>query len=137
LAQSPRRTAVSLLWNKEDILKIVGSMLEPGLACKAINWPAASYSWQQNDEVRSPDGRLIGLAAFSGYTINENEIISLALIDQAYATQGTRVVLTWGEPNGGSRKPHVERHKQMQVRATVAPKPYAKAVQKLQRSGLS
>jgi glycine cleavage system aminomethyltransferase T len=137
MVQGPRRTAVSLLWNKEDISKIAGSMFEPGLAYKAINWPAASYSWQQNDEVRSPDGRLVGLAAFSGYTINEKEIISLALIDQAYAAPGTPVVLTWGEPNGGSRKPHVERHKQMQVRAAVAPKPYSKAVQKLQRSGLS
>jgi len=31
----------------------------------------------------------------------------------------------WGEEGGGSAKPNVERHKQMEIRATVGPNPYA------------
>jgi hypothetical protein len=30
----------------------------------------------------------------------------------------------WGEPNGGTSKPTVERHKQIEIRATVGPVPY-------------
>jgi hypothetical protein len=49
---------------------------------------------------------------------------------------GTELVLTWGEPDGGSRKPHVERHEQTRIRATVAPAPYAAAVQKMKRESV-
>jgi len=39
---------------------------------------------------------------------------------------GTEVTLVWGEPDGGSKKASVERpHRQMEVRATVAPVPYS------------
>ena len=39
---------------------------------------------------------------------------------------GTEVTLIWGEPDGGSPKASVERpHRQMEVRATVAPVPYS------------
>jgi vanillate/3-O-methylgallate O-demethylase len=31
----------------------------------------------------------------------------------------------WGEPDGGSRKATVERHKQLEVRAIVSPAPYS------------
>ncbi len=137
LRQGPRRTAVSLVWNKDDIVTIVRSMLEPGLPYKQINFPAASYSFQQNDEVRDARGDLIGIAAFSGYTLNEKEIISLAMVDEPLALSGTEVLITWGEPDGGSRKRHVERHRQMQVRATIAQKPYARAVQRLRGAALS
>jgi hypothetical protein len=69
--------------------------------------------------------------------VNEGEMLSLAMLDARSATPGTQVVLTWGEPGGGSRKPHVERHEQLKVRATVAPVPYAQAVQKLKRAAIS
>ena len=47
---------------------------------------------------------------------------------------GSEVLVTWGEPNGGSRKPHVERHDQIQIRATIAEAPFSATVQKLMRS---
>ena len=37
---------------------------------------------------------------------------------------GTEVTLTWGEHGGGSSKPTVERHRQVEIRATVGPIPY-------------
>ena len=130
------RTAVSLVWNKDDLDKIFRSMFEAGPSFKQINYPVASYSFQQNDEVRSTDGRLIGTAAFSGYTINEREVISLAMVDKAFAEPGTEALLIWGEPDGGSTKPQVERHQQTQVRVKIAAKPYAKTVQKFRSAAL-
>ena len=35
------------------------------------------------------------------------------------------VTLVWGEPNGGTKKPTVEPHVQTEIKATVAPVPYA------------
>ena len=37
---------------------------------------------------------------------------------------GTEVLLTWGEPDGGTKKTTVEPHKQIDIRATVSPVPY-------------
>ncbi len=66
----------------------------------------------------------------------EREILSLASMDATHATPGTELLLTWGEPDGGSRKLHVERHQQTQVRVTVAPAPYAAVVQKMKHETL-
>jgi syringate O-demethylase len=38
--------------------------------------------------------------------------------------------LVWGEPDGGSSKPTVERHVQTEIRAIVSPVPYVEAVRK-------
>jgi vanillate/3-O-methylgallate O-demethylase len=44
-------------------------------------------------------------------------------IDVAASQPGTEVTVKWGEePN--TRKPQVEPHKQVEIRATVAPAPY-------------
>ena len=51
-------------------------------------------------------------------------MLSLAVIDPKYAKPGTEVVLVWGEEDGGTTKPTVERHKQARIRATVGPVPY-------------
>jgi hypothetical protein len=55
----------------------------------------------------------------------------LAFVEAAYATPGTEVEFTWGEVNGGSRKPHIEPHEQTQIRAVVAPAPYVSAVREM------
>lgn len=136
-ATNPKRTGVSLVWNHDDILALVKTMFEPGLSAKYLGYPLVSYALQQNDEVRTKDGKLVGIAANSGYTINEHEILSLALIDREHAKPGTELVLTWGEPNGGLGKPHVERHKQMTVRVRVEAKPYSKAVQSMKSANIA
>lgn len=131
MAENPRRCRRTLLWNPEDVSRIFASILEPGLACKMIKLPYASYAYQQNDAVRTANGDLAGISTFVGYTANEAKMVSLAMMDIEHAEIGTELVLTWGEPNGGSRKPHVERHRQTEVRVTVAPAPYAETVQKI------
>jgi vanillate/3-O-methylgallate O-demethylase len=49
------------------------------------------------------------------------------MVEEAYSTPGTEVIVVWGEPEGGSRKPSVERHVQVEIRATVGPVPYSQA----------
>jgi len=76
------------------------------------------------------------VSGFCGYSGNETELVSLAVVDESHAEPGTSVTLTWGEPDGGTRKPHVERHRQADVRATVAPAPYAAAVRQMKKAGI-
>lgn len=129
IAQHPKRTKVTLVWNKDDVLRIQASLLEPGTPFKYLDLPVADYgNLMHRDEVWSADGRLVGLATKTGYTINERKVLSLAMIDIDDAVLGAEVEIVWGEPDGGSRKPQVELHQQTRVRATIAPIPFAKAV---------
>ncbi len=69
------------------------------------------------------DGRQVGVSLDCGYIANERAMVSLAAVDRACAEPGTEVVVRWGEePN--SRKPQVEEHRVVDIRATVAPAPY-------------
>ena len=131
VAQHPPRTRMTLVWNKEDVLRIVGSLLEADTPYKYLDLPIADYgNLMHRDEVYSADGRLVGLATKTGYSINEREVLSLAMLDGEHATPGEELEIVWGEPDGGSRKPQVERHRQTRVRATVAPAPYAATLRK-------
>ncbi|HZF25701.1 MAG TPA: hypothetical protein VEZ88_05530 [Steroidobacteraceae bacterium] len=136
MAQQPHRTKVTLKWHKEDVSKVLGSQFEPGPRYKAIELPVSYYGFPQFDEVRSEDGQLVGLSSHCGYSGNESAMLSLAMLKTEHATPGTQVVLMWGERGGGSRKPHVERHEQVQIRATVAPAPYSESVRLLKRAAL-
>jgi len=131
MAGEKRRTAVSLVWNKDDLEGIFRSAFEPGLPAKQINYPIAHYAFQHHDMVQNGRGEMIGVSVYSAYSVNEREMIALAILDRDHAEPGTEVTLIWGEPDGGSRKPQVERHRQAAVRAVVAPKPYARTVQEL------
>ena len=127
LADAEPRAKVTLVWDKDDAMQVQRSLLEEGIPYKYLGLPIASYSFQHTDQVLDGD-RLVGVATFTGYTVNESDILSLAIVDASHAEPGTKVSLIWGEPDGGSRKPHVELHRQVTVSATVAPAPYAQAV---------
>jgi len=64
------------------------------------------------------------VSTFSGYTFNELSFLSLAIVDDDVEL-GNEVVLVWGEEDGGSAKPVVERHRQVEIRAIVSPCPYS------------
>ena len=134
--RSRQRKKVTLVWNKDDVTRIFGSILQPGLPFKSIQLPVADYGTQQRDAVHTENGDLVGVSTLCGYTANEFEMISLAMVAPDYATPGTRLVLTWGEPDGGSRKARVERHQQTSVRVLVAPVPYAASVRALKKQAI-
>ena len=136
MVDKPHRRKVTLVWNKEDVARIQGSLLQPGVPFKYLELPVASFGFPQADAVLDADGERIGMSGFCGYSGNETALVSLAVIDAAHAEPGTSVTLIWGEPDGGTRKRHVERHRQTQVRATIAPAPYAAAVRELKKAGI-
>lgn len=133
-AAGPHRHKVTLVWNRADVERVRASLYEPGIPFKFMDLPVAHYSFQHADEVRNQKGDLVGLSGWCGYTVNEKETLSLAVVDERSAAPGTEVVVVWGEPDGGTRKPHVEKHRQTEMRATVAPCPYAKCIRDLQIS---
>ena len=85
--------------------------------------PKARYATHQSDKVLA-NGELVGISMDAGYLANEHVMISLATVDVEHSQPGTQVTVVWGEsPN--SAKPAVEPHRQAEIRATVAPVPYA------------
>ena len=112
------------MWNADDVAAAQQSLLEPGVPAKYVDFPKARYGQYQVDQVLRA-GRLVGFSLDAGYITNEQVFASLATIDLDSAEPGTEVVVAWGEePN--SRKPAVEPHRQVQIRATVQPAPYSR-----------
>jgi len=128
MATEEQRIRVTLAWHEDEVPRLIGSHFRQGIPYKFPQLPVAYFGFRQYDEVRSADGALIGLANLHSYSANEKKMLSVATLDAAHAVPGTEVEIVWGEPNGGSRKPHVERHVQTNVRATVAPAPYVELV---------
>jgi vanillate/3-O-methylgallate O-demethylase len=123
MAKDPPRTKVTLLWDREDVARTIGTQFGPGPVAKSINLPKARYALYQMDEVRH-GGRRVGVSMDCGLIANEQAMVSLATIDVAQSAPGTEVTVLWGEsPN--SAKPQVEPHVQVEIRATVAPAPIA------------
>jgi vanillate/3-O-methylgallate O-demethylase len=123
IADQPRRKKVTLAWNGDDVARAIGTMFEKGEAVKYIDLPLSNYATWPYDKVFH-DGEVVGLSTFSGYSYNERAQLSLAMVDVDIEI-GTEVTLVWGEENGGSAKPVVERHVQAELRAVVSPCPYS------------
>ena len=122
MGDEPKRRKVTLAWNGEDVARAMGTLFEKGAAAKYIDLPLSNYSTWPNDKVIGESG-MVGVSTFSGYSYNERSMLSLAVID-VDVELGAEVILVWGEENGGSAKPVVERHVQTEIRAVVSPCPY-------------
>lgn len=134
MAKGPHRRKVTLVWNAEDVARVYSGLLDhDGLAPKHMEMPAAHYAAHPYDRV-TQDGRTAGVSITPAYSPNERAWISLAILEADMAEIGTEVTVTWGEPGGGSSKPTVERHRQVDVRATVQPWPIHAAARKTYRS---
>jgi vanillate/3-O-methylgallate O-demethylase len=122
LAANPARRKVTLLWNSDDVAAIVKSQVEPGIPAKFLDFPKARYGFYQMDTVEQ-DGAQVGISTDAGYVSNEQLYMSLATLDNE-VPEGAVVEVVWGE-DPISRKPQVDQqHRQVKVRATVAPAPY-------------
>jgi len=136
MAAQPQRRKVTLAWNRDDVARIFASMFAGGLPFKYLELPTANYGFPHTDKVLDADGRQVGIARGASYTANERHMLSLAIVDRDFAEAGTELTLIWGEPDGGSAKPKVPPHRQMAIRVTVGPVPYASTAQRMKRAGI-
>ncbi len=124
MAAHPPRTKVTLAWNGADVKEAVGTMFERGDMGKYIDFPLANYATLPFDQVLH-NGKPAGLSTYTGYTYNERTMLSLGVVHNEHSEPGTPVTILWGEPARGTSKPTVERHHEVEIRATVAAVPYA------------
>lgn len=125
LADKPHRRKVTFEWNAEDVGKVMQSLFAaPGENFKTIDLPLSNYASSSYDAVQM-GGETVGLSMFSGYSFNERSMLSLGVVDENINT-GDILTLIWGEPDGGTAKTTVERHKQTEIRVKVSPVPYSK-----------
>ena len=131
----PHRRKVTFDWNGQDVAAILQSIFDHEQdPYKYIEMPVANYASSSYDTIKC-DGRMVGASMFSGFSYNERAMLSLGIIDAEYAVPGTRVTLVWGEPDGGTPKTTVERHRQFEIRAMVAPVPYSREVRETYHAG--
>lgn len=124
MAAGPHRRKVTLALDNEDLTRVISSQLTKGNRAKYMEFPSAVYAMHPYDQVLK-DGKLVGISTWIGYSANEGRMLALAMVDPEVAEPGTIVSLLWGEPDGGTAKPTVERHVQTGIRAAVAPVPYS------------
>ena len=124
-AAEPHLQKVTLALDDVSVTDAMFTMFDEGLRAKFIEFPSAVYAMHPFDSV-TVDGNHVGLSTWIGYSANEGKMLTLAMIEAEYADPGTEVTLVWGEPDGGTRKPTVERHKQVEIDAVVSPVPYSK-----------
>ena len=130
-----QRQKVTLAWNGEDMARIFASMFGPAdQQLKYFDLPLANYASSNYDRVVDAGGRTVGLSMFTGYSYNERSGLSLATVDHEIP-MGTELKVIWGEPDGGSAKTTVERHKQTEVRVVVSPVPYSKVARESYAQG--
>lgn len=133
IASRTHRKKVTFEWNGEDLGRILASPTHDGLPYKYFDLPIANYASSSYDQV-TRDGKTVGLSMFTGYSHNERCGLSLGVVDADVAV-GEVLSLVWGEENGGTAKPTVERHRQTEVRVKVAPVPYARDARETYHSG--
>jgi glycine cleavage system aminomethyltransferase T len=127
--EEDHRRKVTLALDDEDVIRTIGTMFGKGEPAKFMDWPSAVYSMHQFDRV-TVEGETVGVSTWVGYSSNEGKMLTLAVLDAEYAEPGTGVTFVWGEEDGGTAKPTVEQHVQVEIGAVVSPVPYVEAVRK-------
>lgn len=109
-----------------------------------VRWVGATLSAEAAaavTAVRYPPGGIRGVSALTratqfgrieGYA--GKAALSLANVAPNVKI-GEEVKIVWGEENGGTHKTTAERHKQIEVRATVSPVPYSKVAREEYKGG--
>ena len=126
MVDQPHRQKVTLEWKAEDVLAVYQSQLQDGQNGKFMEFPTAHYAAHPYDKVLSGD-RTVGISFYPAYLAPDRQWISLAVLEADVAAHGSEVTIVWGEEDGGTAKPGVERHHQMKIRAVATPWPYSKA----------
>jgi vanillate/3-O-methylgallate O-demethylase len=137
MANKSHRKKVTLVWDREDVLRVFAGMMEAGEMPKFMDFPAAYYAGFPFDRVLS-NGKDVGVSISPAYSANERAWLSLAIVNKEFAATGTQLSVLWGEPDArdkvASVKPNVERHRQIAIGATVHPWPIDEATRMNYRS---
>ncbi len=129
----PHKKKMTLIWEPEDVIRVFGSLFNEGDRYKFMDMPASHYATYPYDAVLDK-GRQVGISFYPVYSSNFRRWISLCLLEPEVATQGRELKVLWGEPDGGSRKPVVERHMQTEMGVTVAECPISEETRKSYKS---
>ena len=125
MAKRKHRKKVWLNWDRKSVATIFDSMHnEKETRFKYMDMPAGHYATHPLDKIIK-NGKMIGLSTYPVYSSNVRGWISLCMIDEDEAMYGDEVTVIWGEENGGSKKPNVERHVQTEIKAIISPKPFS------------
>jgi vanillate/3-O-methylgallate O-demethylase len=120
----PHLRKVWLRWRPEDVARVYASNLYGGeRRAKFLDTPLGRYARVMRDIVHL-DGEPIGYSTICGYTVNAGAWLSVGFVAADAAVDDLELTVLWGEEGGGTRKPHVESHRQMPVRATVHTTPW-------------
>jgi len=129
-AKGPHRKKVSIVWNADDVTSIYRSQMQPVGNGKYMESPLAHYASYPYDQVLNSKGDRVGVSTYVSFLAPDHAWVSLAVVDAEWAQPGTELAVLWGEPNGGSHRPMVERHVQMPVRVRVAVWPFSELARK-------
>jgi glycine cleavage system aminomethyltransferase T len=119
LVDTPHRRKVWLRWDRDAVLGVFASLLGSGDHAKYMDMPAAHYATLPFDSVLIAE-ELVGLSTYPVYTANVRDWFSLAMVDEAHAEDGAEMTIVWGEPDGGTGKPVVEHHTQVEIPAVLS-----------------
>ena len=125
MATQKHKQKVTLALDNEDMMRVLSSLYAEGDRAKYFEFPSAVYAMHPFDEVKTVDGKSIGVSTWVGYSSNEGKMLTLAMIDPDEVEMGKEVLLVWGEPDGGTSKPTVEPHVQTEIKAVISPVPYS------------
>ncbi len=134
IAAGEHRHKVTLALDDDDVTRTIGTMFQRTGRAKFIDWPNAVYAMHPYDRV-TVDDETVGVSTWVGYSANEGKMLTLAVLDAEQAEPGTEVTFVWGEEDGGTAKPTVEPHVQVEMRAVVSPVPYVETVRKAYAPG--
>ncbi|WP_198961168.1 aminomethyltransferase family protein [Pseudonocardia sp. MH-G8] len=119
VAQGPQRRKVWLEWNDDDVARVVASSLFGGVErAKFLSVPSAWFSIIHYDKVLSGDDT-VGFGMDPVYTVNHKHFVSLGVIDESKAIDGSELTLVWGDEASIGHKLQVEAHKETTVRVRV------------------
>ncbi len=127
LQDRPHRRKMTLIWEPEDVIRVFASLFNEGDRFKYMDIPASHYATYPYDAVLH-GARTVGISCYPVYTSNFRRWISLCMLDESVAKPGMELTVLWGEPDGGTRKPTVERHVQTEIRVRVTDCPIATEV---------
>lgn len=118
--EGPHNTCVHLIWNKEDVLKVMAGSMDPEKRYDTMDL-VCDYDYIRNNAGMHIDAVYAGdtmIGASSGRMLSPKtrDMISICTISTDYAVEGKEVEVLWGNPGTN----------QVRVRANVTLFPYIK-----------